>query len=173
MAAITGPLARLATLLTGLVSDAVIDPNTGSSIGTKTLSRIWTATPQQPQPEDFPGLVLEFSTEDEGRFGIEAAGSPGVARHYYPVQILVLVGVPSAADIGLLHNLAAAWVVPVGAKLGSDIRLNGTDSVTQMGTRDAKDIFTYRINSYVWNQATFYGLIGKLWITEKPAVTFG
>lgn len=171
MSAITGPIARLKTLFTGLVSDTVVDPNDGSSLGTRTIQRIWSATPQQPQPEDFPGIVLEMSPEEEFRFGIEAIGTPGLARLYYPIQILVLVGVPATADVGLLHNLASAWVVPVSSKIGSDITLGGT--VTQMGERGSKDIFTGRINSYTWNQATFYALIGKLWVTEKPQVTLG
>lgn len=148
-------IAQLEALLTGLQSDAG-----------DVLMRIFTATPEQPQPADFPAMVIEFSPEEEGAWKQEALG---LGRNDYRLQILIFVGAPAVTPISELHDAAIAWIKPLADKLVSNITLTG--NVTFTGFPDSNITFAYWVQAIDWNQGQFFGLRAILPVTEKIVQT--
>lgn len=152
-------LTAVGALLTGMQNDDA----------SLTIQRIFTATPEQPQPSDFPAVILEFPDDQEGTWKKEAIGSPGLGRNDYRLHIIILVGTPSVTPISQLHNLAIAWVKPLADKLVSNITLSAGVAFTGFPTDNTT--FTYFIQNINWNQQIFFGVRAIIGVTEKHQQT--
>ena len=156
MTPILTPIQKLAQLLTGLTSD------TG-----EVIQRIITGTPLQPEPADFPLLVIEVDPETDIPFQMHTLGH---AHMTYTLNVFVFVGTPAAGTpLEELHNLAAAWVFPLGARMVSDISLGAEILMQGFGGVDqgSEDVFRCRIQGIPWNGKWFYGVAGKLPLKEE------
>ena len=158
MSSILGPIQKLGVILTGLTSD------TGDVI-----QRQFTATPKQPEPADFPALIIEVDPEREASFEDVQGG----AHNIYPINIMILVGSPATAPIPTLHNRACAWVYPLAVKLFSDIKLSAVDNVLMLGyggIGGGTGVFRYHIQGIIWSDKQFFGLRATTWIKECMAL---
>ena len=158
MSSILGPIQQLGELLTGLTSDA------GDVITVQ-----FTATPEQPQPGDFPVLVIEIDPEREGRLEDVQGG----VHLVYPINLLILVGTPATTPLSELHNQACAWVYPLAVRLCSDIKLSAVDDVLMLGDAGAGEgnaVFNFRVGGIPWNNVWFYGVHATTWIKECKAL---
>ena len=160
MSSILGPIQKLAQVLTGLTSDAG-----------DVIQRQFTETPEQPQAGDFPILIIEVDPEHENQFQRHSLGG---AHNVYKLNLMILVGNPSTTPISQLHNMACAWVYPLGVKLCSNMGLSRVDDVLDMGyggiDQGTEDFFLWRVQGIVWNQQTFYGLRVSLPIKEDLTI---
>jgi hypothetical protein len=161
MSSILRPIQNLALLLQGLTSD------TGDVI-----VRQFTATPDQPQPADFPAMIIEVDPGGEHSFQVHNLGGGHLV---YTVNIMILVGVPSTTPVSELHDKAAAWVYPLGKRLVSDISLGGTVLMMGYGALDSgqEDVFKFHIDGMRWNQQELYALRATLPIKEDLTIPMG
>ena len=158
MSSILGPIQKLGTVLTGLTSD------TG-----EVIQRQFTATPQQPQPADFPALIIEVDPEREGSFDDVQGG----AHNTYPINIMILVGAAATTQLPVLHNRACAWVYPLGVRLFSNIKLSAVDNVLMVGyggVGGGPGVFKYHVQGIMWGDKQYYGLRATTWIKECMAL---
>lgn len=154
-------ISAVGTLLSGMQNDDA----------SLTIQRIFTATPEQPQPSDFPAIIIEFPDDQEGTWARETMGNPGLGRNDYRLHIIILVGAPANTPISQLHNLAIAWVKPLADKLLSNSTLTGGVAFTGFPTDNTA--FTYFIQQINWNQQIFFGVRAITGITEKHSQTQG
>lgn len=159
---ILDPIQKLALLLSGLTSD------TG-----EVIQRPYLGTPMQPEPADFPSMIIEVDPEAENSAEVHNLGGGHLV---YTLNIMILVGAPATGTIlSELHDLAAAWVFPLLQRIVSDISLGGTILMMGYGGVDTgqEPVFKWHIGGIEWNTKMYYGLRATLPIKEDLTIPMG
>jgi len=149
----------LAALKTSL--DTITPPPGGSSVLT-----VYADPKEAVSGGNFPCVYLALAPLTDHAFALEALG---VVRHTPVIGIYLSVSTLQK-PLNERHALVIQWPELINAAIVARLKLGGA---AQFVGVDGEQLWTYRIQTTQWADGAYWGLVGRLPVTDKIAVAMG